>query len=68
MKMEMEMEMEIRKMDEINEIQVSWNKAALQMLINDVEFLVNSTIMVADTVVNQQKKVLEFQQHFWEIL
>ena len=52
----------------MNETQIEWNKTALQMLIDDVEMSVNFACMMAGVVVEQQKKIAEFQQHFWEIL
>lgn len=52
----------------MSEIQNEWNKAILQVVIDEIEFMVNAANLMVDFVVHQHQEVKSFQEHIWEIL
>lgn len=52
----------------MNEIQTQYVKIALQLMIINVELAVSVASAIADAAMQQQKEVLEAQEHIWERL
>ena len=52
----------------MDEIVIPWDKTALQMVLDEVEFLYRLTVLCVQFVEHQQEMLDEWQEHIWEIL
>lgn len=52
----------------MNEIIVAWDKAALEIVVEEVEFFHRLAMMYIGFVEHQQEMLNEWQEHIWEIL
>ena len=50
------------------EIIISWNQAALETVVREVEFLHRLTLLYIQFTEHQQAQIADWQQHLWEIM
>lgn len=52
----------------MNDIQIQLVKAAIQLMIINIETAVEVSVSIADAAAQQQREALEIQEHIWERL
>ena len=52
----------------MSEIVIKWNQAALETLVEEVQFMYNVTLLLIKFAEHQQDVLTEWQQHIWEIM